>query len=116
MFHANGIKVYHYGDEQHQVIFWGPSARDLVPIYHGNVDIDIDHYDDYIDSRGDSDDTWYVTDDKSPYGRVLYFNQEIEDVIAWVENNFFQYRKRLNYHTYAKADYEERARKRPQKS
>lgn len=117
MFHANGIKAYHYGDEQHQVMFWGPSARDLVPIYHGNVDIDIDHhYDDYADNRGDNDDTWYVTDDKSPYGRILYSNQEIEYVIAWVENNFFQYRKRLNYHTYAKSDYEERARKRPQKS
>lgn len=117
MFHANGIEAYHYGDNQNQVIFWGPSARDLVPIYHGNVDIDIDHhYDDYADNRGDNDDTWYVTDDKSPYGRILYSNQEIEYVIAWVENNFFQYRKRLNYHTYAKSDYEERARKRPQKS
>ena len=38
MFKADGIEAYHGGDCQDQVIFWGPSARNIIPIYHGNVE------------------------------------------------------------------------------
>lgn len=93
MFHANGIQVYHYGDEQNQVIFWGPSAFDIIPIYHGDVSYSNDN---------SSSDTWYIQDDKT--SRVIYESEDIEDVVTWVENNWFQYRNRLNVYTYTNND------------
>ncbi len=32
LFKANGILVYHSGDDEHQVIFLGSTARDIIPI------------------------------------------------------------------------------------
>jgi hypothetical protein len=32
LFKANGILVYHFGDDEHQVIFLGSTARDIIPI------------------------------------------------------------------------------------
>jgi len=35
IFNASGIKVWHYGDEEYQVIFYGNTARNIIPIVGG---------------------------------------------------------------------------------
>ena len=71
MFHASGVKTWHWGDEEPQVIFWGPSARDIVLIEN---------------LEGE----WGVTNGNT--GRVIYKSERLPDVEVWVVNNFNQYR------------------------
>lgn len=33
LFQAPGVRAHHWGDEEEQVIFWGPSARRFIPLY-----------------------------------------------------------------------------------
>ena len=96
MFHANAVQAYHGGDMQHQVIFWGPYAFDIIPIYHGDISyqVDYDNEDVYSKHRGSIYDTWYIKDDVTD--RVLFSDENIENIVSWVENNFYQYKNRLN--------------------
>jgi hypothetical protein len=73
MFTASGVQVYHYGDEEHQVIFWGRDARNIVPIYYDGI--------------------WSLPGGSS--GRPLFSSEKIDDVIDWVMKNFNQYSKLL---------------------
>ena len=99
MFKADGVEAYHFGDEQNQVIFWGPSARNIIPIYHLNVEDsgvvdfsdDPDYEDDYFANRGDTD-CWCVMGKNN---RILYYHEQIEKIIDWVERNYYQYRNEL---------------------
>lgn len=96
MFHANGVQTYHYGDEQTQIVFWGPSAFDIIPIYHGDISdsVGYDNEDVYSEHRGSIYDTWYIKDDVTD--RILFSDEDIENIVSWVETNFHQYRNRLN--------------------
>ncbi|MEE3309735.1 hypothetical protein, partial [Sharpea azabuensis] len=44
IFRASGVLARHYGDEQDQVIFWGPSVKEIIPIktseYSGDWEIE----------------------------------------------------------------------------
>lgn len=100
MFKADGIEAYHGGDCQDQVIFWGPSARNIIPIYHGNVEEmsyvgwdydDIENPDKFYKHRG-STDCWYILGKND---NLLYCNENIRKIITWVKNNYFQYRNEL---------------------
>ncbi|MFA5132564.1 MAG: hypothetical protein WC444_04580 [Candidatus Paceibacterota bacterium] len=73
MFQATGIKVYHHGDEEPQVIFWGETARNFVPIL----------------VNGDTDD-WAVGEDKE--GFPVYHHESLDKVVDWVVANFNQYK------------------------
>ena len=73
MFQASGVKAYHYGDCEDQVMFWTHDAKNLVWLRKDNGE-------------------WYVGFD--PY-HPLYHNEEVTEVIDWVERNFNQYRKKL---------------------
>lgn len=77
LFRASGIKTWHYGDEEYQVIFWGNNAKDIIPIQQ--------NYD------GD----WTVFSDKT--GRELVKFDKLEDIVNWVLNNKEQYRKHMDY-------------------
>lgn len=72
VFNASGIKVWHYGDEEPQVIFYGNTAKNIIPI------------------RYEGDDGFYI---KSKKGRVLYKNEKLPKVVDWIKNNYQQYRK-----------------------
>ena len=69
--------VYHFGDEEHQVIFWGPYAHDFIPIKQG-----YGGYDDY---------EVYGLD-----GQVLYSGKPSE-IANWASTNLGQYRKQILY-------------------
>lgn len=74
MFRASGVRVYHYSDGEYQTIFYGNTAKNIIPISGPN-------------------DMWEVTsniDDK-----VLYSSENPDKVIDWVINNYTQYRKHL---------------------
>ena len=76
VFNASGIKVWHYGDGEPQVIFYGNTAKNIIPI------------------RFNYDDDFYV---QSKKGRVLYKNEKLPKVVAWIKNNYQQYRKNFVY-------------------
>jgi hypothetical protein len=74
LFKASGIQVWHFGDAEPQVIFWGPSAFDIV----------------YI--REDSDTGEYYVYSKN---KTSPFRGEFDDCVDWVINNFNQYKRIL---------------------
>lgn len=74
LFRASGIKVWHHGDKEPQVIFYGNTARNIIPITDGeNVD-------------------WSI---RNKNGRVIFENDDLERVVEWFLKNYEQYRKRL---------------------
>lgn len=74
IFQTSGVEIYHHGDTQKQVIFWGPYAKNFIPIkYDGEI--------------GD----WCI------YGMN---NQVLKSgspstILSWVLNNLPQYRKQI---------------------
>lgn len=75
LFKASGVKAYHYGDEEPQVIFWGQTAKDIV----------------HLEYSSEAD--WMVTNSKTQ--KVIYRAQTLPDVVKWVINNFNQYKRAL---------------------
>lgn len=78
MFQNSGTKAYHWGDEEHQVIFWGADVnpKDLVVL------------------RKDSDDNHWIVERQDGKGKGwAYKSEHFEDVVAWVMKNYAQYRK-----------------------
>lgn len=74
IFRASGIKLWHCGDLEYQVIFWGPNAKDFI----------------YIEN---TDDGWCVKSTKS--GRVLYKGETVPQVVEWATNNYDQYKNHI---------------------
>jgi 8-oxo-dGTP pyrophosphatase MutT (NUDIX family)/GNAT superfamily N-acetyltransferase len=74
IFRASGVRVYHYGDSEPQVIFWGNDARDIIAVT-------------------DCDEGWCLPDDD--HGKPVYRNERLKAVVDWVERNFEQYRSVL---------------------
>lgn len=76
MFRASGVEAYHYGDDEYQVIVYGPSVRDIIPITYDSHE---GHYE--------------ITNAKT--GDALRVG-DIEDLAKWVVKNYNQYRKVLH--------------------
>lgn len=75
LFQGSGIKTYHVGDEEPQVIFWGKFVKNIIPIYFE---------DDYM---------WTVKSNKTD--KILFKNEELPIVVNWIVSNFNQYHKHL---------------------
>ena len=74
IFQTSGIEVYHSGDSQKQVVFWGPNAKNFIPIkYDRNVS------------------EWCI------YGmnNQVLKSGEPSEILNWVLNNLPQYRKQI---------------------
>jgi hypothetical protein len=101
IFRASGVLARHYGDEQDQVIFWGPSVKEIIPIKKGEYsrDWEIEGLDGQIFKTGKpSELAGWATDNipqyrkqilagKSgyiPYGfsRPPYYNESVEKQIT----------------------------------
>lgn len=76
VFNASGIKVWHHGDNEPQVIFYGNTAKNIIPITIGEQA------------------KWAIY---SKNGRLLYENDNLPKVVNWVVNNYQQYRKNFVY-------------------
>lgn len=86
MFRASGVKATHYGDNEEQVMFWNKDAKDIVYIQNGSDSYNENSFGDYVKE-------WFITSWIT--GEVIYDSDNIDDVIAWVQNNFEQYRRHL---------------------
>lgn len=75
LFKASGIKLWHYGDEEPQVIFYGNTATNIIPILGG------EKFD------------WGVY---AKNGRLLYENDDLLKVVEWISKNYNQYRKSIH--------------------
>ena len=73
MFKASGIKIYHHGDGEHQVIFIGATATDLVPIYEG-------------------DSGWIVEGNGF---KQMFKGESLSSVLNWVASNYDQFKSQL---------------------
>jgi hypothetical protein len=78
VFRANGYAVWHRTDEQQEVVFWGKTARDIVPVRL-------------------QPDGWTVL---SKSGAKVFSSRDTEDdglwrCVQWVKANYDQYRKKL---------------------
>jgi len=71
----SGVESYHITDQEHQVIFHKDMTRNRVPLFY---------------SEGDGE--WFVEDRKSDRELI---QGDLDDVIAWVQKNFTQYRKSI---------------------
>jgi hypothetical protein len=71
VFIASGVEVYHHGDEEPQIIFWGKDAHDIIPIR----------------SNGDYD--WTIWDDHA--GEPFFESNEITECIDWCQENYKLY-------------------------
>jgi predicted acetyltransferase len=82
VFRANGYAVWHRTDEQQEVVFWGKTARDIVPVRL-------------------QPDGWTVL---SKSGAKVFSSRDTEDeglwrCVQWVKANYDQYRKKLTANT-----------------
>jgi hypothetical protein len=71
VFNASGIKVWHHGDEEPQVIFYGNTATNIIPITDGE------------------NSKWAI---HNKNGRIVFENDNLEKVVSWLTKNYQQYR------------------------
>lgn len=77
LFRASGVKLWHIGDEEYQVIFYGDTAKDFIYLHY-----DEDSY------------QWQIISTKTD--RVLFYDEDLNTLVKWVENNYRQYQKHLH--------------------
>lgn len=76
IFNASGIRMWHYSDQEPQVVFYGNTAKHIIPITDGE------------------NANYAVRSAKT--GRILYEAEKIDNVVNWVVKNYNQYRKEFN--------------------
>jgi hypothetical protein len=82
LFRASGVELFHYGDNESQVIFLGKTAKDFVFLRWHETDDGFE-------------DRWHIDNISKKSNAHFPAFEEIEDMITWVENNYTQYRKHL---------------------
>ena len=75
IFNASGLRLWHHGDEEPQVIFFGNTAKNIIPI------------------TGGEDKDWAVRNSKT--NRIIFEDDNFDKVVQWVINNFIQYRNAI---------------------
>ena len=73
IFRTSGVLLLHYGDEQRQVVFWGPNVKSFIPV---------------VRNYGD----WVVYGNK---GQILMSTSNPSEIADWATNNLPQYRKQI---------------------
>jgi hypothetical protein len=73
IFRTSGVEIYHYGDNQNQVIFWGPNVKSFIPIHQEDGD-------------------WVVYGQN---GQVLVRCGKPSEIALWATENLPQYRKQI---------------------
>lgn len=76
LFKCSGVKAYHIGDEEEQVMFWGNRAEDIIMV----------EYD-------DDKELWYI-ESRLNRKRLVEKNSVIE-IAEWVDKHYAQYYKHL---------------------
>lgn len=73
VFWGAGVKTYHYGDEEKQIVFWGPSINKnmIFPVFSNNG-------------------SWTIEDAR---GRTLKTTDDIMGCIEWIQVNWRMYQQ-----------------------
>lgn len=74
VFNASGIKLWHHGDQEPQVIFYGNTAKNIIPITSGD------------------NANWALYGKR---GNVIYENDDLEKVVEWLVKNYLQYKNQF---------------------
>ncbi len=88
LFRASGLELWHSGDEEPQVIFWGPSARDRIELNQNSYYEWDERYKERVEADG-----WVV--DACDGAGALFGAEKLTTVVGWVVRNFDQYRNKL---------------------
>ena len=83
LFRSSGVKAWHIGDEEYQVMFWGENASDIIWMEYGEIE--------HGDNEGDE--CWFI--ESRITGRRLVEKEEVSELVEWVEKHYDQYRKHL---------------------
>jgi hypothetical protein len=83
LFKSSGVEAYHRGDEEHQVIFYGKYATDIIWMEYGEIE--------HGDNVGGE--CWFIESRKT--GKRLVEKDKVGDLVKWVETNYDQYRNHL---------------------
>ena len=73
IFRTSGVEIYHYGDNQNQVVFWGSNVKSFIPIHQEDGD-------------------WVVYGQN---GQVLVRCGRPSEIALWATENLPQYRKQI---------------------
>lgn len=76
MFRTNGVVIDHYGDQQMQLIFWGPYAHDFIPFYYNHNTME-----------------WEILNYKND--RLIASFESVSELADWVVKNYAQYRRAI---------------------
>ena len=76
IFRTSGVEIYHYGDEENQVVFWGPNVKSFIPIRYDS------------NTYGQ----WVVLGKNDQVLKAADFPSEIAE---WAVDNLPQYRKQI---------------------
>lgn len=74
VFIGSGIRLWHYLDEEYQTIFYGNTAKNIIPITHYGITYDIHSV---------------------KTNKIIYKAETMEQAVRWIIDNFNQYRKHL---------------------
>jgi len=75
IFRASGLRLWHHGDEEPQVIFYGKTATNIMAIEEG-------------------ENKQFAIKSKKT-GRILFESDDLKTIVFWIEKNYDQYRKHL---------------------
>lgn len=75
LFQSSGVRAYHSGDEESQVLFWGPSVKEVIPLWMAGAD----GY--RLDSKDDRE----------------ILTAQFGDMVEWVKKHITQYRRSIAY-------------------
>ncbi|MFW5847578.1 MAG: hypothetical protein ACOCVF_01480 [bacterium] len=77
LFTASGLRLFHYGDDEYQVIFYGSTAKNIIPIQEGE------------------ELAWGVYN--SATSQLIQEFDELDKMVSWCIHNFPQYKNVLTY-------------------
>jgi hypothetical protein len=75
VFRASGVRVWHNTDEEYQTIFYGNTAKNIIPIIDGETK------------------RWGIYSNRS--GNLIVEHDDLTKLIYWIIKNYDQYRKHL---------------------
>lgn len=88
MFQSSGVKVFHLGDDENQVIFYGPHVKELIYIKrYRDGELDTDHR--------SGRDYEYAIMSNTHLDRPIRRFRTIEDVVSFVKLNYRQYMNKI---------------------
>ena len=89
LFKASGVRVWHSSDQEQQIVFWGPDARDRVSIKSFNGSWTVP-----VEIENNTDPALEDLEDDDGFVAEVSFD-DLDETIGWVIDNFEKYKDQL---------------------